>query len=645
MVQGDRPRVPILTNAQAAGKPLSDKTADEINKTALRGVQDNMSMGSGAGKAKDKKNITGKAARIAQDGLGKSGLFILAAAMAALFISVCGIVFLFTKAFFHSDSAFYVQLAVEQMKSGKLFPPGMCYSTVLFVRSPNLLLIPILTFVKDWMLARELMVIVMWVILGLAVFCLFMPKKDRNPAAAVIACILLMNPYQTSDIANETTDMLFFQGAYITIFFDVVIALAIVHRIILIDSRDKASRNGILFVLLAAVLFFPLLGSVRMDMILTLPLAASILVFYFLEKDQRVSEVLRSKRCIIMVVLILLVVAAGFVCYRRLGAMYWSDSKGTYLKMDRYSGLWYSIGQFVNNLTIIFGNVERAVFLSFPGLTKFINYFYALVLVFVIPAAALVRYEKHQNRFTRFLILYTWISNIAVAGVFIACNQWAPRYLLTIYLDDILLFAVLFSEYVKKRERLTAILAGLLIVGYCCVCHLYFWGHYKDKIGVNPNEGLISYLEENDLHYGYASFWNASVNTVLSNGKVEILPLWDYDAEDGYRKPYNPSDYRYWLNNLNWYDPAAHPGRSFVLLRNNTEYDEEDRKEWISNYGDDPENPWVDYTPPEDILKELYSLNPEKLTYGDYTILVFEDNEEMRKLGQTLADEQKAKNR
>jgi hypothetical protein len=31
------------------------------------------------------------------------------------------------------------------------------------------------------------------------------------------------------------------------------------------------------------------------------------------------------------------------------------------------------------------------------------------------------------------------------------------------------------------------------------------------------------------------------------------------------------------------------------------------------------------------------------LNYGDYTILVFEDNEEMRRLGQTLLDEKKAK--
>ena len=611
-----------------------------------------MSKGSAAGKAtetkgkkeiKEKKKTSAKAAAAVKDGLGKPGIGILAAAMAALFISVCGIILMFTKAFFHSDSAFYVQLALEQMKSGKLFPPGMCYSTVLFVRSPNLVLIPILAVVKDWMLAREIMVIVMWVILGLAVFCLFMPGKNRNPAAAVIACMLLMNPYQTLDVANEATDMLFFQGAYITIFFDVVIALAIVHRIILIDSKDKALHNFLLFVLLAAVLFFPLLGSVRMDMILTLPLAASILVFYFLEKDQRVSEVLRSKRCIIMVVLIMLVVAAGFVCYRRLGAAYWSDSKGTYLKMDRYSGLWYSIGQLVNNLTIIFGNVEGAVFLSFPGLTKFINYFYALALVFIIPTAALLRYDKHENRFTRFLILYTWISNLAVAGVFVACNQWAPRYLMTIYLDDILLFAVLFSGYMKKRERLTAVLAGLVIVMYCCVCHLYFWGHYRDKIGVNPNEGLISFLEENDLHYGYASFWNASVNTVLSNGEVEILPLWDYDSDGAYRQPYNPSDYRYWLNNLNWYDPAAHPGRSFVLLKDYREGDEERRQEWIDKHGEDPENPWVDDTPPEDIRAELYDLNPKMLTYGDYTILVFEDNEEMRKLGQTLLDEKKAK--
>ena len=82
-------------------------------------------------------------------GPGRSGERFLFVCMLALFASVCGIIFLFTKAFFHSDSAFYVQLALEQMRSGKLFPPGMCYSTVLFVRSPNLILVPILAVVRQ----------------------------------------------------------------------------------------------------------------------------------------------------------------------------------------------------------------------------------------------------------------------------------------------------------------------------------------------------------------------------------------------------------------------------------------------------------------------------------------------------------------
>ena len=576
-------------------------------------------------------------------GLGKYGEGLLFACMIALFISVCGIIFMFTKAFFHSDSAFYVQLAVEQMKSGKLFPDGMCYSTVLFVRSPNLILIPILAVIKDWMLAREIMVIVMWVMLILAVMYCFLPAKNRNMAAAVIACILLMNPYQTADVANETTDMLFFQGAYITIFFDIVLALGIMHRIILLDKKDKTAYKAALMALLAVVLFLPLLGSVRQDMILTLPLAAAILIFYFLENDQRVSRVLRCRRCLASVALIAVVVVAGFVCYHRLAMLYWRDSKGMYLTMDKYSGLWYSIGQFVNNITMIYGNVEGAVFLSFPGLSKFVNYFVALVVIFIIPTAALIRYNKHENAFTRFLILYTWVSNLAVIGVFVACNQWAPRYLLSVYLDDSLLFAVVFSEYMKKRERLTAVLAGLVIVMYCAFCHVYFWGHYKDKIGTDPSKELISFLQENDLHYGYASFWNASVNTVRSNGDVQILPLWDYEAVGGVRPPYNPSDYRYWLNNKNWYDPASHPGKAFVLLKNNTLTDDKSREEWIEKHGEDPENPWIDDTPPEDIREELYSLNPQKLQCGDYTILVFEDNEEMRALGNTLLDAEKQK--
>ena len=119
-----------------ADKKVSDKRASD-KKTADKRSDD-----------KKKKAVAAARALSEKTGLGKHGEGLLFACMIALFVSMCGIIFMFTKAFFHSDSAFYVQLAVEQMKSGKLFPEGMCYSTVLFVRSPNLILIPILKILQ-----------------------------------------------------------------------------------------------------------------------------------------------------------------------------------------------------------------------------------------------------------------------------------------------------------------------------------------------------------------------------------------------------------------------------------------------------------------------------------------------------------------
>ncbi len=567
-------------------------------------------------------------------GLGKAGGFLMLLAAGAMFASVCGIVFAFTKAFFHSDSAFYVQLALEQIKSGKLFPPGMCYSTVLFVRSPNLILIPLLKVISDWMLAREIMVIIMWIAMILAIFYCFMPGRDRRFLAAVIAALLVMNPYMTQDVANETTDMLFFQGAYLTIFFDIILTLGIINRILWLKKEDSALRKAELMIALAVVVFLPLLGSIRMDMILTLPLVAALLVFYFIENGESVSKVLRTKRCVMTVVLVLVVVCAGYVCYRGLAVRYWNESKGEFLTMGKYSDFWSALQNFFNNLTIIFGNVNSAVFMSFPGLTKFLNYFYELILMFILPVVAVFKYKNFESRFTRFLVVYTWISNLIVAGVFIACHQWAPRYLLSIYLDDILLTAAMFSEYMKKRERLTAMTLGLIVVMYCAVCHVFFWGHYRDKIGTDPNAELISFLEENDLSYGFASFWNASVNTVLSNGEVQVLPLWDHEVKDGSREPYDPQSHRNWLNNEQWYDVKSHPGRCFVLLKNFAADDAQQKAKWDEEHGLDANgrSTWVDPTPPETIEERFYSLDPETLTVGDYTVLVFESNEQLQSL-------------
>lgn len=533
-----------------------------------------------------------------------------------LFISMSGIILAFSKYFFNSDSAFFSLLAVEQIKSGKLFPPGMNYSTVNFVRTPNLVMIPFILLTGDLMLSRELAVITLWILIVLAVFWAFCPKRERNFTGAVLSLSLLTIPYlmKYSSEWQETTDQLFFQAAYLLFLFDIALALGFAHRILLLRKEDGVGRKLILYPFFVVIILLSLVNSIREDLIVWIPLAAAFLLFYYLETGKSLPGMLRTKRCLFTVLVIGISMVVGYLLCRYVSVTYWNGGMASSMNfVDGYS-LGEKIARFIGRLTLFFGSSGTPRLISLAGLYRAVNDCYAILLIWIIPILSLAKYRKFRSSFTRFVVLFSWISNFAIAYFAVSTGELTPRYYMSIYLLDELLLGAVFTEWAQRRDRGTAYLVGLVFLLYACFCHACFWHIYSDHIGENPSEGLLSFLEEKDLDYGYASYWNSFNNMVLSNEQITILSMGDHEHFDPDRdpdsdkmSPYYPTVTQ-WLNNSNWYDVEQHPGRCFILL----EQDD-------SLY--------------EELEEKYYSLQPEEFTFTDeeqgktYTILVFESNE------------------
>ena len=86
--------------------------------------------------------------------------------------------------------------------------------------------------------------------------------------------------------------------------------------------------------------------------------------------------------------------------------------------------------------------------------------------------------------------------------------------------------------------------------------------HFQSMARQNSNikrEGYIHYLLDNQLEYGFATFWNANVTTELSNGKIEMVGL--------NPDPDNPNFHIFrWLNQVQLIDPSYHLGETFLLV-------------------------------------------------------------------------------
>jgi hypothetical protein len=118
------------------------------------------------------------------------------------------------------------------------------------------------------------------------------------------------------------------------------------------------------------------------------------------------------------------------------------------------------------------------------------------------------------------------------------------RYLLPLRIFGTLLLANWLPEYlstIKKTDRiaysLLAFATGFLIFGTSLESIIGWWMQIKSSKVVyitNPFEGnpleseqkkIASWLVERKLLLGYSQYWNAQILTVLTNGKVRVLPV------------------------------------------------------------------------------------------------------------------------
>ena len=104
---------------------------------------------------------------------------------------------------------------------------------------------------------------------------------------------------------------------------------------------------------------------------------------------------------------------------------------------------------------------------------------------------------------------------------------------------------------------------------------------------------LAQYLEENNLEYGYATFWQANIITMISDSNVKVRGI--SLSESGYKK-------RLYQTNKNWYEDIEDNDKYFVILT---------EREMLEYYNNSDYN----YETAQTILK-----------YESFNILVYDQN-------------------
>lgn len=458
---------------------------------------------------------------------------------------------------FEADAAFYITLAQEQIRTGSLFPDGMYYSTGLFILTPNLLVIPFLFLTNNLVLARQLAILLLWVVVYIVLYKFFVTREERNVPGFIIASGLFSVLYVNSSVVS----MHFYQGAYICYLLFQLIFLTFMKRVIIKGYTD---RNRL--ILLCLLYIIANLGDIRNLLIWGIPGLVSYIIyivlrsggdFKVLENDTEAKNVIR-----VLFYSILLAFIFCFVLARAYGTG--GSTAGTFLISSKDFG--QSFNAIIIGLFSLCGNIPETFFFSGGGFFKLINVLFALILFLLVPSIAVKYLKKFDYKSSKYIILFSLISSlIYFVVVFMTGAAIAEdRYLIPLYNNGILIFAVVLGFYLQKyhTKLLPVVIFSFLV--YVLACNSYYLVCQKESL-VNKKfgffaqgiEGVTDFLESKGLYYGYATFFNAETYSVLSNNKVNVRSI---RFEKGKIMP------DYWLTVKRFYDPVNYNGSSFLML-------------------------------------------------------------------------------
>ncbi len=453
---------------------------------------------------------------------------------------------------FETDSAFYVTLAQEQIRTKSLFPDGMYYSTCLFVLTPNLLVIPFLFLTDNLVLARQSAILLLWCFVLFVLYKLFVGGRERNLVGFFFASSLLSVFYVTA----STVPLHFHQGAYITYLLYLLLFHLTMNRIVTDNFYNTKYLMALLFLYVGANL-----GDVRNLLIWGIPGFITYALYIYL-KTGRSSSLKYIMFCNACARTMLIGVLLAFVFYIVMANIYGAA------EATREVPLFNDYGKsFINIINGLFelNGISIARF-SGNGFINYINLYFSVVFIFFVPVIAIKKYNSVKSETCKFIILFSLISSsvyllvVFFTGTAVAGN----KYLIPVYNNNILLFAVMGSYFLNTYTKRYVSLGILCVLVYVLVNNFYYFYCNKDSLlnqefgdYANGIKGVTDFLIENDLQYGYATFGNSEEYSVLSNNKVRVRGI---TLDEGKIRPH------YWLTSKRFYEPDYYVGKSFLLL-------------------------------------------------------------------------------
>ncbi len=462
-------------------------------------------------------------------------------------------IFTFTEAnlSFNSDTATANLLAEEMIRAKSLFPPDWYYAQevwIFFLHIP----IALMTIFSDNYLAMHSFAAIFFIALAVA-SCIYFSRKVLKNNAWMVAFPMIF-----CGLSLQYSVVVFGQCAYVIPLIYIFLAPALFCESLDEDFRIKSYPK---FILLLAFIIFICLSGTRYIQAVSIPIVGAMFLLYLMKNYDKELKTIKDSLLRFAGKLFLFIIAAGvglllfFILQNSVNYIY-GDTVIFFLNPDQLINQIYHI---LMSFSYLLDIIPGVPLFSQTGIMNILNLFTAILFLIVFPILQ-IRKFKQESHALQFFILYFAIhtAEMIILALFTEIiTESTSRYWFPIEFMLLFLSAHYIYKYILSKRRALGALVISCVIAVCVAPATYgkltsFIG-YKEQM--SDKTAIVDFLKGNELDRGYATYWNAGVYTVLSDGEVEINSV-NIDIMSAY----------YWLNSSARYSDEVNPGKTFLML-------------------------------------------------------------------------------
>ncbi len=473
---------------------------------------------------------------------------------------------------FHSDCTDTIMWANASVESGHIYDEAFGYACFLPF-GINVIMQPLIGIFGLTMKAHVWGMMSYFILL--TVFFILMLREMHWDIRAICLGTSVMLAMTTS---SEKLREIFWQH---TIYYSlgilfIVIGLFLYFRMMNLSEKLKTlkpdSTKGkitflrclLLFLILAVFIMFTATDGISALSIFAVPLVGAILAEHFADTSNK----LISKKSLLTVAMSgifgYMIILGGKVNKRWAGDLVagYQDANSIYSPMSEWTDHTHSFPLAWMKLNGV-KDMGYAKLNDKDGIQNLI-YIAASLLLLVLPIVATFFYPKFKKaKDARMLRLFVWMhwasSGIVLLGYIVGVIS-AADWRITPIVGTSLILSILFVHWAvtntTSASRVVAVLSiPIIMVSILNIKNIKEMP--RDGYKENNLFGLAEFLEDSDLSYGYATFWNANAITIISDSKVKVRDV-NVDQNGVSKRVYQASD--------NWYKDQEDQDDYFLLL-------------------------------------------------------------------------------